>query len=135
MQLEDKTLLEHLMAPTRIYVKPILALLAEVDVHALAHITGGGIPGNLVRVLPEDCHAIIDQNAWTWSTIFDWLKSEGGIEQAELYRTFNCGLGMILCVAASDADATIANLASNGQNSMIIGELRSGRTIDPVIIR
>jgi phosphoribosylformylglycinamidine cyclo-ligase len=135
MQLEGKTLLEHVMAPTRIYVKPILDLLAEVDVHALAHITGGGIPGNLARVLPEDSHAIIDQKTWTWPTIFDWLKSEGGIEQAELYRTFNCGLGMILCVAAGDADATIANLAANDQHSIIIGELHSGRTAEPVIIR
>jgi phosphoribosylformylglycinamidine cyclo-ligase len=134
MPLDGKPLLEHVMAPTQIYVKAILALLAKIDVHALAHITGGGIPGNLVRVLPDNCHAIIDKTKWDWPTIFDWLKTEGNIDQKEMYRTFNCGLGMILSVAASDAEATIANLESNGQAAMIIGELHDGNNTEPVII-
>jgi phosphoribosylformylglycinamidine cyclo-ligase len=135
MPLDGRPLLEHLMAPTQIYVKPILALLAEVDVHALAHITGGGIPGNLVRVLPDSCHAVIDKTKWNWPAIFDWLKAEGNIDQIEMYRTFNCGLGMILLVAASDAQAVIANLESNGQAAMIIGELHDGNNSEAVTIR
>lgn len=134
MPLDGKPLLDHVMAPTQIYVKAILALLAEIDVHALAHITGGGIPGNLVRVLPDNCHAVIDKSTWDWPTIFDWLKTEGNIDQAEMYRTFNCGLGMILSVAAGDAKATIANLESNGQAAIIIGELHDGKNTEPVII-
>ncbi|MBT5559654.1 MAG: phosphoribosylformylglycinamidine cyclo-ligase [Proteobacteria bacterium] len=135
MPIDGKSLLEHVMAPTRIYVKPILKLLEKVDVHALAHITGGGIPGNLVRVLPDHCHAVIKRDQWEWPTIFDWLKKEGNIDQAEMYRTFNCGLGMILIVAANDAEATIANLESNGQPAMTIGELHDGDNSEPVLIR
>jgi phosphoribosylformylglycinamidine cyclo-ligase len=135
LPLGGKSLLEHVMAPTQIYVKPVLTLLEEVDVHALAHITGGGIPGNLVRVLPDRCHAIIDKDRWEWPTIFDWLKKEGNIDQAEMYRTFNCGLGMILIVAAKDADTAIGNLESNGQAAMIIGELHDGDNAEPVLIR
>ena len=132
--LAGRSLIEHVLEPTRIYVKPVLALLEHIDVHALAHITGGGIPGNIVRVLPDDCHAVIDENSWQWPEIFSWLQQGGNIEQAEMYRTFNCGLGMTLCVAAEDVDAALEVLANQGQDAWVLGEIRQDRTAEPVII-
>lgn len=126
MRLDGTPLVEHLMAPTRIYVKPLLALLGEVEVHALAHITGGGLPENLPRVLPEGLMATIDRHSWRRPAVFDWLQSEGGIADAELYRTFNCGLGMAIVLPADQAGAAIALLESHGEHAWIAGRIDAG---------
>ena len=92
------------MEPTRIYVKPVLELCKQVDVHAMAHITGGGLPGNLPRVLPNGAQAVIDESSWEWPELFQLLQREGNVERFEMYRTFNCGVGMVIAVDANDAE-------------------------------
>jgi phosphoribosylformylglycinamidine cyclo-ligase len=124
--LDGRPLAEWLLAPTRIYVKPLLSLFAEVDVHALAHITGGGLSENLPRVLPENTAAVIDTTSWQQSAVFGWLQQHGNVETAEMYRTFNCGIGMVVCVAAADADRAIAHLTSQGEDARIIGNIVQG---------
>jgi len=126
MVLDGAPLMERLLAPTRIYVKPLLALLAEIEVHALAHITGGGLPENLPRVLPEGMMATIDLGSWQRPAVFDWLQSEGGIADAELYRTFNCGLGMAVVLPEAAAGAAIALLAEHGEQAWIAGRIHAG---------
>jgi phosphoribosylformylglycinamidine cyclo-ligase len=122
---------DHLLAPTRIYVKPVLELINRLPVHALAHITGGGLPGNLPRVLPDGLGASLDSGTWTRPAVFDWLAEVGNIADDEMYRTFNCGLGMILCVAAADAEQALAILNDAGEQAAIVGqvETRSGVAI------
>ena len=102
-----KTLGEALLEPTRIYVKSLLSLLDRVPVHAFAHITGGGLTENLPRVLPEGLNADIDLNSWTFPEIFLWLQEQGNVSQADMLTTFNCGIGMIVCVDAADEKATL----------------------------
>ena len=126
MPLDGVPLIERLIAPTRIYVKPLLALLAELEVHALAHITGGGLPENLPRVLPEGLMATIDRRSWRRPVIFDWLQSEGGVADAELYRTFNCGLGMAVVLPAADADRAVELLTAQGEQAWIAGRIEAG---------
>jgi len=120
---DGRTLGEVLLTPTRIYVKPILALIRALPVHATAHITGGGLPGNVPRVLPESMRAVIDPRAWTRPVIFDWLQEKGNVEDAEMYRTFNCGLGMVVVVDKSDAERAIAVLAEHGERAMVVGHI------------
>lgn len=122
---EGRTLGQTLLAPTRIYVKPVLALLQKVDVHALAHITGGGLPENLPRVMGDHTRAVIRADAWQRPAVFDWLQREGRIEDRELYRTFNCGIGMVACVAAAEADAAVAHLRDAGEQPHIIGTIET----------
>jgi phosphoribosylformylglycinamidine cyclo-ligase len=126
MPLDGAPLIERLLAPTRIYVKPLLALLAEVEVHALAHITGGGLPENLPRVLPDGLMATVDRAGCRRPAVFDWLQSEGGIADAELYRTFNCGLGMAVVLPAAAAETAIALLAEHGEHAWIAGRIEAG---------
>ncbi|NOQ14081.1 MAG: phosphoribosylformylglycinamidine cyclo-ligase [Methyloprofundus sp.] len=121
--LAGKPLAEHLLEPTRIYVKPLLQLINKVPVHAMAHITGGGITENLPRVLPEGLSASINLNAWTFPDIFQWLQEQGNVTQADMLTTFNCGIGMIVCVAAEDEAATIATLNELGEQAFAIGEI------------
>ena len=121
----NSTLGETLLQPTRIYVKSLLALLQEVDVHALAHITGGGIVENLPRVLPEGCKAVIRQNAWQRPEIFNWLQTQGGVQDQEMWRTFNCGIGMIVCVASEHTNTAITLLQKLGEQAFVIGEIES----------
>jgi len=97
--LDDKPLLDILLEPTKIYVKSLLALLQTVDVHAIAHITGGGFYENIPRVLPENMCAVINKNSWEIPAVFQWLKEQGNIAEDEMHRTFNCGIGMVLCVS------------------------------------
>ncbi len=99
--LDGRPLAELLMAPTRIYVKSILKLMERIEIHALAHITGGGLPENLPRVLPEGVDAVIDAGSWQRPAVFRWLQAQGRVPESEMLRTFNCGVGMVLCVAAS----------------------------------
>jgi phosphoribosylformylglycinamidine cyclo-ligase len=124
--LEDRSLADWLLAPTRIYVKPLLALFKACEVHALAHITGGGLTENLPRVLPQDTCAVIDTSAWQQPAIFDWLQRNGSVAAAEMYRTFNCGIGMVVCVAAADAEAALALLTEHGEDARIIGQVEPG---------
>jgi phosphoribosylformylglycinamidine cyclo-ligase len=123
LTIEDTPLADLLLAPTRIYVKPVLSVLHQIPVHAIAHITGGGLPGNLQRVLPESTQARIDTASWRWPAIFNWLQTTGNIETPEMYRTFNCGIGLVLLVPGAFADRTIEHLRKAGENAQIIGEI------------
>jgi phosphoribosylformylglycinamidine cyclo-ligase len=118
-----RTLGETLLAPTRIYVKPLLALMREVEVRAAAHITGGGLPGNVPRVLPDGHRAVIDSRSWRRAPVFDWLQQGGNVADDEMYRTFNCGIGMVLVVAPNEAEKTIALLRQHGESAQVIGEI------------
>jgi phosphoribosylformylglycinamidine cyclo-ligase len=126
------TLGDALLAPTRIYAKPALALLRHGGVHALAHITGGGITDNLPRVLPAGTKAVVDLRTWTPPPVFHWLKDAGNIGQAELLRTFNCGVGMIACVAAHRAAGACGLLRTAGEQAWIIGRVDPHRG-EPVV--
>jgi phosphoribosylformylglycinamidine cyclo-ligase len=123
---QGTALIDRLMAPTRIYVKPLLKLMAEIGVHGLAHITGGGLVDNVPRVLPEGLEAVLERRAWSRDPVFDWLQSEGRVADEEMYRVFNCGIGMTVQVAPGDADRAIAVLGQAGQPALVIGEVRSG---------
>lgn len=124
--LAGKPLHQHLLEPTRIYAKSILSLIKTLPVHALAHITGGGLLENIPRVLPGDCHVIIDESSWQWPDIFQWLQQTGGVAQNEMYRTFNCGVGMVVCVAADQADKTIRLLTDAGETAWRLGNIAAG---------
>ena len=117
------TLGEALIEPTRIYVKPVLATLAKVDVKGLAHITGGGLTENVPRVLPESVAARLDSARWTRPAIFGWLQKMGNIENAEMHRTFNCGIGMAMVVPKAEARAALDSLASHGVEAFEIGAI------------
>lgn len=132
--LDGKTLADVLMAPTRIYIKPLLALIKAMPVHALAHITGGGLPGNLPRVLPEGCDARIDEGSWEWPAVFQWLQKNGGVERFEMYRTFNCGVGMVVVVPADKADAAIAHLNAAGEKAWKLGEIVPSTHAEPTVV-
>ncbi len=131
-EIGGKPLAEVVLEPTRIYVRPVLELMQSVDVHALAHITGGGIPGNLNRVLPEGCHAVIDESTWNWPDLFTWLMQTANIERSEMYRTFNCGVGMILAVDSGAAQQSLELLNASGENAFVIGEIADGAN-DPLV--
>jgi phosphoribosylformylglycinamidine cyclo-ligase len=119
-------LVDRLMAPTRIYVKPLLRLIAELPVHGLSHITGGGLVENIPRVLPDGLEVVLERKAWRREAIFDWLQRQGQVADAEMYRVFNCGIGMTIHLAPGDADRAIAILRESGQEALIIGEVRAG---------
>jgi phosphoribosylformylglycinamidine cyclo-ligase len=124
--LDGHSLYDLLLAPTRIYVKSILELLKVVPVHNVAHITGGGPTGNIPRVMPAGLEAVIDARLWPRQAIFDWLQRVGNVQRDEMYRTFNCGLGMTVCVPAVDADRAVAVLRGCGERAAVIGEVRAG---------
>ncbi len=117
----DSTLGETLLTPTTIYVKTISALAESVDIHALAHITGGGITENLPRVLPDNAQAQVNLDSWTRPEIFNWLQKKGGVSDAEMLRTFNCGIGMIVCVAAEHTQQALEILNQNSQQAFVLG--------------
>ncbi|WP_237066041.1 phosphoribosylformylglycinamidine cyclo-ligase [Microbulbifer guangxiensis] len=120
-----KTLAEALMAPTRIYVKNLLELMKSVQVNALSHITGGGLLENLPRVLPEGAKAKIDVSSWELPPAFRWLQQAGNIDGREMYRTFNCGVGMVICVPEAQADKALETLRQLGEEAFIIGSIES----------
>ncbi len=122
---DGRTLGEALLAPTRLYVKSLLALMEKVHPHAFAHITGGGLTENLPRVLPEYTTATIDQNSWQLPAVFQWLQDNGNIETAEMLRTFNCGIGMVVCVAAEDKQLAMEVLQQQGETVFEIGRIDS----------
>ena len=119
-------LVERLMAPTRIYVKPLLGLIRELEVHGLAHITGGGLIENIPRVIPDGLEVVLERKSWRREPVFEWLQRQGQVEAAEMYRVFNCGIGMTVQVAPQDADRALAFLRDAGQEALIIGEVRRG---------
>jgi phosphoribosylformylglycinamidine cyclo-ligase len=119
-------LYDALLKPTRIYVKSLLTLFKAVPVHGLAHITGGGITGNLPRVIPDGLEAVIDAKAWERGPVFDWLQRTGNITADEMYRTFNCGIGMTVTVAPENVDKALASLRASGETATVIGEIRTG---------
>ena len=121
-----RTLFERLLAPTRIYVKPLLALLRALPVHGLAHITGGGLTDNIPRVLPAGLEAVLERRRWGADPVFEWLQSTARLDSAQMYRTFNCGIGMVVIVPAAHAAAAVALLTAQGESAHIIGEVRGG---------
>jgi phosphoribosylformylglycinamidine cyclo-ligase len=132
--LDGHTLADWLLAPTRIYVKPLLSLFTRLEVRALAHITGGGLTENLPRVLPPGTRAVIDTRSWQQPVIFDWLQQAGNVAGAEMYRTFNCGIGMVACVAAADARAALDQLTAQGETASIIGRVEPGDGSPEVVL-
>lgn len=130
---EGKTLAEQLLIPTRIYVKPLLNLMESVTIKALAHITGGGLLENIPRVMPDYTQAHINANSWEMPAIFKWIQSNGNIEQAEMYRTFNCGIGMVICVAAEDVEQTTKLLSAAGEEVIHIGSIAQQETQEPTV--
>ncbi|QCF26354.1 phosphoribosylformylglycinamidine cyclo-ligase [Hydrocarboniclastica marina] len=123
---DGRPLTESLLEPTRIYVKPLLELIKRCDVRALCHITGGGLPENLPRVLPDGTTAVIDTGSWQWPGIFSWLQDQGGVSTAEMYRTFNCGVGMVVCVPADQLEPALKHLAELGERAWRIGAIEAG---------
>ena len=122
----ETTLGEALLAPTRIYVRPILALLKAVPIHGIAHITGGGLPGNIPRILPGNCDCRIDATAWPRPEIFQWLQSEGSIDDTEMLRTFNCGIGLVIIVSSDTAAQAHEMLEASGETVYRLGEVQAG---------
>ena len=120
----EATLIDALLAPTRIYVPAIHALLARVDVHAMAHVTGGGLAENVARVIPDGLGALIKSTSWTRPAIFDWLAATGNIAPAEMQRTFNCGIGFVVTVPAEQADTACSILHDAGEQVSVIGHIR-----------
>ena len=122
----DRLLIDHLIEPTRIYVKSLLPLIRGGKIHALAHITGGGLLENVPRVLPKGLHARIDADAWEQPRLMAFLQAQGNIEPEEMARTFNCGIGMVLAVAADDVAGLIADLQAAGETVHVIGAIEPG---------
>jgi phosphoribosylformylglycinamidine cyclo-ligase len=114
------------MAPTRIYVKALLGLAAAVDVHGFAHITGGGLTDNIPRVLPDGLGVRLERRAWRHDPVWDWIQGSGRISDAEMHRTFNCGIGMIAVLARADADDALERLRAAGEQASVIGEVVAG---------
>lgn len=121
--LEGKPLSEHLLAPTKIYVKSILQLIKQTEVHAIAHLTGGGFWENIPRVLPNNTKAVIDESSWQWPAIFNWLQEKGNISRYEMYRTFNCGVGMVIALPEKEVETAIALLEQAGEKAWVIGKI------------
>jgi len=132
---DGATLGERLLEPTTIYIKPLLALLEKVDVHAMSHITGGGLLENIPRVMPENACAVIDRKSWKRPAVFDWLQEKGNIEDMEMYRTFNNGLGMVLILDESHADEAISILKQNQIQAVRIGQIETKENDEAVRIQ
>ncbi|MFK5971291.1 MAG: phosphoribosylformylglycinamidine cyclo-ligase [Candidatus Marithrix sp.] len=129
-ELDGRSLGEILLEPTRIYVKSLLNLMQKISIHALAHITGGGLSENLPRVLPDNLNASIDINSWSQPAIFKWLQQQGNISDTEMYRTFNCGIGMVVCVAQENLAETLQCLQITGETAWHIGEVNTLQNIN-----
>jgi phosphoribosylformylglycinamidine cyclo-ligase len=122
---ESRTIGEVLLTPTRIYVKSILQLIDTLPVKALAHITGGGLTENIPRVLPAGLDAVIDTQTWRLPPIFSWLHDKGNVDEQEMYRTFNCGVGMVVCVDKKDQTAALECLAKAGETAWVTGAIET----------
>ncbi|MDO6593999.1 phosphoribosylformylglycinamidine cyclo-ligase [Neptuniibacter sp. 1_MG-2023] len=122
-ELDGKPLADALMAPTRIYVKSLLKLIKESQVNALSHITGGGLLENIPRVLPANAKAVINTQSWTLPPVFTWLQEQGNVATTEMYRTFNCGVGMVICVPAEKQEEALSILADANEEAWVIGSI------------
>lgn len=132
--LEGQTLADHLLAPTKIYVKSVLELIEKIDVHAIAHLTGGGFWENIPRVLPEGMQAVIDESSWQWPAVFTWLQQTGNVSRHEMYRTFNCGVGMVIALPEELVESAIALLTAAGEKAWKIGKLTASSDEQQVVI-
>ncbi len=121
----ERSLADVVMAPTRIYVKPVLATLEKVAIKGMAHITGGGLLENVPRVLPENTVAELQKAAWPRPKLFDWMQAEGQVAENEMHRVFNCGIGLVIVVAAADAALAMAELQARGETVYRIGQIRA----------
>ena len=133
-QLDGRPLSEQVLAPTKIYVKSVLALIKQTEVHAIAHLTGGGFWENIPRVLPKNTKAVIDEGSWEWQPVFKWLQEKGNIETYEMYRTFNCGVGMVIALPQSQVEAALAILKQSDENAWLIGHIESATDDKPQVI-
>ncbi|WP_116631146.1 phosphoribosylformylglycinamidine cyclo-ligase [Pasteurella langaaensis] len=122
-QLAGKPLSEQVLAPTKIYVKSVLALIEQVDVHAIAHLTGGGFWENIPRVLPDNVKAVINEKSWEWQPVFKWLQEKGNIDTYEMYHTFNCGVGMVIAVPQAEVEKALKVLKAAGEDAWLIGQI------------
>lgn len=132
--LAAKPLADHLLAPTRIYVKPVLQLIEQLDIHAIAHLTGGGFWENIPRVLPDHLQAQINENSWQWPEIFHWLQQQGNVSRYEMYRTFNCGVGMIIALPNAQVNQAITLLNASGEQAWCIGKITQRANNEAVVI-
>ena len=121
---DGRSLADALMAPTRIYVKPLLSLMADVEVRGMAHITGGGLVENIPRVLQDHLTAVLKKDAWNMPPLFGWLQKHGHVAEEEMHRVFNCGIGMVVIVSPENADKAISRLNASGETAYLIGEIR-----------
>ena len=122
-ELNGKPLSDHLLEPTKIYVKSTLKMMESCDVHAISHITGGGFWENIPRVLPTGTKAVVDGKSWEWPAIFNWLQEAGNVETYEMYRTFNCGVGLVIALPQAQAEQAIDILKAEGENAWLLGEI------------
>jgi len=127
----DRTLADCIMAPTRIYVKPILALMQQTTVKGMAHITGGGLLENIPRVLPENVTAVLNGTSWHTPKLFHWLREQGNVAQQEMYRTFNCGIGMVVVVNERNAESALSQLKASGETAWVIGTIQARQNDEP----
>lgn len=132
-EFDGATLGEKLLAPTKIYVKSLLQLNEKVSIHALSHITGGGLLENIPRVLPEGVKAVIDASSWQRPAVFDWLQENGNVTDKEMYRTFNNGIGMVIVVAENDVSEALAVLNSAGEQASLIGQIETANVADELV--
>ncbi|VDZ59634.1 Phosphoribosylformylglycinamidine cyclo-ligase [Serratia odorifera] len=119
----------------KIYVKSVLQLIEQHDIHAIAHLTGGGFWENIPRVLPEGMQAVIDEASWQWPAVFNWLQQAGNVSRHEMYRTFNCGVGMLIALPEAEVEAAIALLTAAGEKAWKIGKLTASADQQQVVIQ
>jgi phosphoribosylformylglycinamidine cyclo-ligase len=135
VQLDGQPLTDLLMAPTRIYVKALLQLIRETGaVKAMAHITGGGLLENLPRVLPEGASAVVDLSSWQRPAVFNWLQEQGNVDETEMHRVLNCGVGMVVCVAADQAERAMQVLQQAGEQPWIIGSIEQAAASGEAVV-
>ncbi|VFP86561.1 Phosphoribosylformylglycinamidine cyclo-ligase [Candidatus Erwinia haradaeae] len=132
--IRGRPLMECLLQPTRIYVKNILTLIEDIDVHAIVHLTGGGFWDNIPRVLPNHTQAILEESTWEWPEIFKWIQKSGNISRFDMYHTFNCGVGMIIALHPSLVDKALQAMADSGEIAWKIGMIKTSSSNDRVVI-
>lgn len=133
-EIDDKLLCNLIMAPTRIYVNSVLNVIKNFQIKGLAHITGGGLIGNIPRILPDSVKAVLQKNSWKMPTLFSWLQEQGNIDEQEMFRTFNCGIGMTLIVPPEDVDNVMIRLKASGETVWEIGMIESRQNNEQSII-
>ncbi|QLB12278.1 phosphoribosylformylglycinamidine cyclo-ligase [Bisgaardia hudsonensis] len=133
-QLDGKPFADQVLAPTKIYVKSLLQLIKHTNVHAICHLTGGGFWENIPRVLPHSVKAVIDESTWQWQPIFKWLQEQGNIDKHEMYRTFNCGVGMIIALPKEDVDTALALLNQAGEKAWLIGQIEQAQENEQQVV-